>query len=210
MLKRLNSRIRFLTVTICFCAVGLVPIIGHAATYYVDQQKGDDAGPGTQAAPWATIQHAANTMVAGDTVIISPGVYTESVDLSTSGTSEAYITYQALDGAVMESPGSYPTSSFEALDIKANTAYLRFEGFELHGGFDETIFVRPGAHHIEIRHCEIYGNHTGVRWAGSFDGLLEGCQIHDNTGNGVYLSDGAHDITIRNTDSYNNRHYPKL
>jgi hypothetical protein len=34
---------------------------------------GSDASPGTAAEPWATLQHAADQVVAGDTVIVHAG-----------------------------------------------------------------------------------------------------------------------------------------
>ncbi len=45
-----------------------------AATYYV-ATTGNDANSGTLASPWRTIQKAANTMSAGDTVLIRGGTY---------------------------------------------------------------------------------------------------------------------------------------
>ena len=45
-------------------------------TYYVSK-TGSDNNPGTQAQPWLTLQKAANTVVAGDTVFIRSGIYNE-------------------------------------------------------------------------------------------------------------------------------------
>ena len=43
------------------------------ATFFVST-TGNDANPGTSSAPWRTIQHAANTVHAGDTVQVMSGV----------------------------------------------------------------------------------------------------------------------------------------
>jgi len=48
------------------------------ATYYV-APGGDDAYPGTQARPFRTIQKGAGLLKAGDTLLVGPGVYRESV-----------------------------------------------------------------------------------------------------------------------------------
>lgn len=56
----------------------------QAATYYVSP-GGDDAAAGTRAQPWGTVQHAAETAVAGDTVVIAEGVYREVVTVGNSG-----------------------------------------------------------------------------------------------------------------------------
>ena len=44
-----------------------MPVYG--ATYYV-AKNGNNSNPGTEAEPWLTIQHATDTMEAGDTVYI--------------------------------------------------------------------------------------------------------------------------------------------
>ena len=56
----------------------------YGTTYYV-AKTGSDSNPGTEAQPWLTIQKAANTMVAGDTVYIKQGTYTEQVIPQNSG-----------------------------------------------------------------------------------------------------------------------------
>lgn len=64
-----------------------------ATTYYV-ALTGLDTNAGTSAgAPWRTIGKASATMVAGDVVRISPGVYTETLAPTRNGTSAARITY---------------------------------------------------------------------------------------------------------------------
>ena len=50
-----------------------------SATVYYVATDGNDGNPGTEALPWQTIQKAAKTMVAGDTVYIRSGTYNERV-----------------------------------------------------------------------------------------------------------------------------------
>ena len=64
------------------------------STFYVST-AGSDTNAGSQAAPWKTIQKAANTAKAGDTVYIGPGTYGERVTISGSGTSGAPIVFTA-------------------------------------------------------------------------------------------------------------------
>ena len=65
---------------ICLLSIGLgtqpKPVAAVGNTYYVSK-TGSDSNPGTQAQPWLTLQKAANTVVAGDTVFIRSGIYNE-------------------------------------------------------------------------------------------------------------------------------------
>ena len=64
----------------------------RGAIYYV-ATYGNDSNPGTAAQPWRTIQHAANVMVAGDTVFVRGGIYHEQVFTTRSGNvADGYIT----------------------------------------------------------------------------------------------------------------------
>lgn len=70
------------------------------AVYYV-RKTGSDAAAGTSAGTaWLTIDKAANTVAAGDTVYIGAGVYRELVTMDTSGSSGSVISYIAdIDGS---------------------------------------------------------------------------------------------------------------
>lgn len=77
-----------------------------ATTLYVDRGAVTctDSGTGTQAAPYCTIQAAANAAVAGDTVLINGddwgyANYDESVVINKSGTASAPITFKAAQEA---------------------------------------------------------------------------------------------------------------
>jgi parallel beta-helix repeat protein len=65
-----------------------------AANVYYVATNGLDSYPGTIDRPWRTIQKAANTVVAGDTVYIRGGTYHERVSFSRSGTASQYITFR--------------------------------------------------------------------------------------------------------------------
>jgi hypothetical protein len=86
--------------------------------YYVAQSGGSDSNPGTLASPWATIQKAANTMVAGDTTYIETGTYRETVTPAHSGTNGNPITYAAYNGETVT------VSGFD----KVNTTWTSYSG----------------------------------------------------------------------------------
>lgn len=64
-----------------------ISVCANAVDRYVSP-TGSDTNPGTQAQPWQTIAKANNTLVAGDTVFILPGTYTDQIRPVNNGTSE--------------------------------------------------------------------------------------------------------------------------
>jgi hypothetical protein len=84
-----------------------------AAPYWV-APDGDDAATGTPEQPWRTLQHAAQTMQAGDTCHVRAGTYGETVTPPRDGTAEAPIVFQAEGDVVLS--GADPVSGWEALD----------------------------------------------------------------------------------------------
>src|SRR5580658_83741 len=78
----------------------------EAAKLYV-ALNGNDANRGTQAAPFRTIQHAADLAQPGDVIIVHGGVYREHVSPLRGGTSDARrIVYQAAPGEKVVITGS--------------------------------------------------------------------------------------------------------
>ncbi len=96
---------------------------GRAATYYVDQNhpSASDSNPGTENLPWLTIQHAADVVVAGDTVYVKEGVYNERVVPQNSGEPGRKIVFKALPRRSVTMWGFYTV----------NCNYLRIEGFNI-------------------------------------------------------------------------------
>jgi hypothetical protein len=69
-----------------------------AATYVVDQAKGNDAAAGSEAAPWQTVSKGVEALKAGDTLLIKAGVYRELVTVKALGTAAAPIVIKAAPG----------------------------------------------------------------------------------------------------------------
>src|SRR5262245_31234385 len=74
--------------------------VAHAATYSVST-SGNDNNSGAMGSPWLTLQHAADTVAPGDTVIVEAGNYA-GFNLETSGTANAPIVFQAQPGVVID------------------------------------------------------------------------------------------------------------
>jgi hypothetical protein len=155
--------------------------------YYVSP-TGSDTNPGTSAAPFRTIQHAADVVDPGNTVIVRDGVYTngstDMVYLGRGGTSTAWVTFVSEHkwGAKLDGQSVFRNSAFAF-----GASYIRVENFEIYG-------IANGAS----------GGSTGfdVENGGGFVDIV-GNNIHDmgkictDTANGqVGIFTTSHDVAI--------------
>ncbi len=104
-------------------------------TYYVST-AGNDTNAGTLAAPWRTIQHAANSVHAGDTVQVRAGTYNEIVTMKTSGNATSgYITFQNYPGEapIVDGTGLAVGSSGQTglFSLEGTFSYIVIQGFEI-------------------------------------------------------------------------------
>ncbi|HYM76156.1 MAG TPA: right-handed parallel beta-helix repeat-containing protein [Candidatus Dormibacteraeota bacterium] len=102
------------------------------SSFYV-ATTGNDSNPGTQSAPWRTIQHAADTARAGSTVNVRGGIYEELVSIHASGNaSDGFITFRSYPGetAILDAGHLAPTDRTGVLTIH-NQSYVRIEGLEI-------------------------------------------------------------------------------
>jgi hypothetical protein len=98
--------------------VKVVPLA--PVTYYVASSGSDTNDGRSRLTPWATVQKAANTMAAGDQVIVGAGTYNAVVNVATSGAAGSPITFQADTGA---------QPVVQGFQITAN--YIKVIGFEI-------------------------------------------------------------------------------
>lgn len=103
------------------------------AIFYVATTGSDDA-PGTEAAPWRTLQKAADTVGAGATVRVRGGVYTDPVTITTSGSAAGgAITFESAAGerAILDGTGLDPADRETGLVRLENVSYVTVRGFEI-------------------------------------------------------------------------------
>ena len=116
-------------------ASGQVTIAAVTGTIFYVSTTGSDSNPGTITAPWRTIQHAATSVQAGNTVYVRAGVYNESVNIAVSGSaSGGAITFQSYPSqtAIVDGTGLAPSSSgTQGLFNIANQSYITIQGFEI-------------------------------------------------------------------------------
>jgi parallel beta-helix repeat protein len=140
------------------------PVTG---AFYVSP-TGNDANSGTSSSPWKTIQKAANTLTAGQTVIVNAGTYSERVKITRSGNSGSVITFQAQGTVVMQ-----------GFNIAAN--YIKVAGFEMANS--------PGTGWSDR------SNGSGVYLAGS-NNEISGNYIHDTPAAGIYFTGSSNNNNV--------------
>lgn len=192
----MHWQLRLLTTLIRLACVA--PSVAHAATYFVAPAAAAGAAGRTDQ-PFRTISSAIAQVQPGDTVVVTPGIYREALVIQRAGRADAVITIRGLSGAVLQSPDA--KRSYSAFDVSSRAAYVRVQGFDLTGGFAETIFVRAGAHDIELSGLTIHDNQTGIWVAGATRVTLRDVVLQHNFRTGVRIFAGAHDVQIINTRS---------
>ena len=127
---------------------GVVGVASAGNTYYVSLD-GDDSYPGNETHPWKTIQKAADTLIAGDTVYIKAGTYNERVIPKNSGSPGNYITYTAYPGDTATIDGTgIPMGDWGSLFEIANKDYIKVSRFRIINSGYFGIFIYKSNHII--------------------------------------------------------------
>lgn len=106
---------------------------GQVNSLFYVSTAGSDSNPGTETAPWRTVQHAADTARAGSTVNVRGGIYEELVSINVSGNvSDGFITFRSYPGetASLDAEHFTPSGRQAVLTIHKQS-YVRIEGFEI-------------------------------------------------------------------------------
>ena len=176
-------------------------------TYYV-ATNGNDANPGTADLPWATIQKAATTVIAGDTVIVKPGTYTEMVEVTNSGSSQGcgigdwpitFLADQSGEVIIDATGNSY------GIRLQRNS-FIIIDGFTITGASSDGIRMNlNGVSYNIVRNCKIYGNgNDGIDIFDRDDVTIENCIIYSNAGAGIKYSGTSDRVSTKKCVLYGN------
>jgi hypothetical protein len=121
-----------------------------ALKYVAPPPTGGDFQDGTLSEPWATVNHAAQQLVAGDTLYIREGSYMldDVIQPQNSGSSGDWITYAAYPGELVDIDGSQITSASSdsrGLFYIRNRSYIRIQDL----GISNSRFMG-----IKIENCD--------------------------------------------------------
>ena len=161
-----------------------------AATYYVSN-AGSDGNPGTQSAPWRTLQYAADHVSAGDVVLVENGIYV-GMEITRDGTASSPITFKANGSSVIVN--NEPTGSSDGINIEGGS-YIIIEDFivkdinrvGIRAVLGRGVIIRNNT----VRDC----GHTNI-----LTGWTPEIQILDNTSSGAR---GEHGIYTANSSETN-------
>ncbi len=171
------------------------------ATLYVDDVSGNDTSNGSSATPWLTLQKAADSVAAGDTVVVRAGTYA-GFDLRTSGTAATPIQFLAESGVQIISPNN--RTNRDGINVE-EANYIVIDGFEVNN------MPRAGIrsavnHHVTIRNNRADGNGSwGIFTGFSDDLLIENNRCSNSIAeHGIYVSNSGDRPVIRNNVCYSN------
>jgi hypothetical protein len=151
---------KFLGVFTLFVFVSVAsgqPNVSYPNVSYYVATTGKDPNPGTQSAPWRTIQHAADTAHAGSTVYVRGGTYEELVRINVSGNAnDGFITFRSYPGetAVLDASRFTPQDRQGVLTIR-DQSYVRIEELEIRN-------FRTAEHHLTPLGINVIGSGSHI------------------------------------------------
>jgi hypothetical protein len=182
------------------------PELSTEIRYYVSVNGSDFSAGTSRDQAWRTIQKAASTMIAGDSVTVLAGTYDERVNISVSGSPGTTITYEA-EGQVIH----------KGFTVRAD--YITIRGFEVTDTPDHP--VDGIGFFVEGSHCIIEDNYVHDATRGGIliyaepgeeflrtDSLVQNNRLYRNAMYGIQVSGRSH-LVVGNDVSHTIQYHPK-
>ncbi len=181
-------------------ALGVTPILAGTAS-----AGGRTLTVGKSGAQYRTIQAAADVSKPGDTILISAGVYRESLKPK-SGASGRAITYRAAAGARVVLDGSKTLKSGNGLLNLDGTSWLKFDGIVVTKSPTHGVYGYQ-TKHLTFTRCEVSSSSDGgLVLVDSSDLVVDGCDIHHNNDKGTNADNEALSIAFSTRFDVRNNH----
>jgi len=174
--------------------------MGDGATYYVSP-SGSDSNSGAENAPWATLQHAADMAVAGDTVVVRTGTYTTGMNIFgvPGGTQADPIRFIANTGVVITHAGAEGiNANLAGINIENTGGWYVIEGFDVESdGSMQRAGIRVAAsNNVTLINNIVNHAYIGIFASDSSSLLIQGNTCENSTDqHGIYIS-GCSNYTI--------------
>lgn len=179
---------------------GTMPDPDRAMTFYVAPDGDDEVNDGSKQRPFRSLQAAADTVIAGDTVVVTPGSY-DGFRLRGLGTEKKPITFRAEGRVVIDTPNLRTPDGIDVEDSR----WIVLEGFEVTNVPRAGIRV-VGSNHVTVRKTHAHDN---GRW-GIFTAHCDDLLIEDNETSGskdehgIYVSNSGDRPIIRRNQVHDN------
>ncbi len=171
------------------------------STFYVSNSGSNSNNGLTLNTAFETLQHAADVVSAGDSVLVVSGNYV-GFDIRTSGTSNQPIVFKALSNDVTINTRNPVTT--DGINIE-NANYVEVHGFNVINQ------PRAGIRIVVSDFIKIKNNNCSINYKwGIFTGFTDDILIEGNTcsfsedEHGIYVSNSSDRPTIINNHSFNN------
>jgi len=186
-----------------FAAPFVPPPPSGPATRFVSP-LGNDANPGTQAAPWREIRWAATHVQAGDIVDIADGTYASPITISADGTANQPIVFRATGNAAIVSGAGTNATDRDAVFVTF-AAHVKIHGLKIQNAFRSGVRVDQ-SDHVTIQACVCSNNGTwGIFTDFSDDLSLFGNESYGSVReHGIYHSNSGDRALIRGNYCHDN------
>ena len=191
--------------------IGIVLTIlltGHvaASTFYV-ATTGNDGGAGTATMPWATLQHAVESVGPGDVILVRAGTYL-GARIENSGLATAGKTLKSDTGAkvVLTAPGpkNRHNSILEVENFSGTVGYWTIDGLEIENSPKYGVDVRV-TESITVQNCIVHNSvMTGIFTAFSNNDVIQNNLSYSNGEHGIYHSNSGDYPAIRGNQIHHN------
>lgn len=156
-----------------------------ATTYYV-RKTGSNSNSGTSAAAaFLTVSKAITTAVAGDTVYIGAGSYSEPFTTPASGTVANRITFTADTAGTKTGDAGTVTLTYWTTNVLlfSGSSNVTFDGFKISGG--QTTISFQNSSNCVLNNCTVQSFSAGGIALNNSSVTLTGCTIQSGSGDGV-------------------------
>lgn len=178
----------------------------QAGNYYVSP-TGSDSNPGSVHAPWATLQHAVDSIQPGDTILVQSGTYV-GCRIENPGTQHKPKTLKAAPNAHVvlnaPGPGNWHNSILEIENFAFRMTDWVIDGLEVANSPKYGIDVRV-TDRITVTNNRVHDSAlTGIFTAFSDHVLIEGNESYKNGEHGIYQSNSSMYPVIRSNNVHHN------